>query len=280
MDVHGAPRGKTEDQWLEIAEHLTAKLSLLTASTVWIGPYWGSVGGGRVSFGCRLRSRQPLPGVESDAWEAALCVTGDEEATWSDVYAFPFLGGSAVDTRGRISDRGPEAEIDQLRWFQFADGDWRDRGWTYPDGAGEWSWVKRPGDVYVETIECESSAAPYGRDEELRVQVRVRRRPIDSSPGSRAVFSLVSAARGHHRVAPWTRRLPRSGSHHLVEVPQPALTGGGISLDLRAWPVEGGWQPGTYRLALRAQVRDRSGAWESSISPPFKITVGDAVGGR
>ncbi len=90
-DIYSAPRGKNEDEWLDVAEHLVRKLAILTTSRIWIGAYWGECADESTSFGCRLRSRQPLPGVVSDTWEAALGVTGNNRGTWADVFAFPFL---------------------------------------------------------------------------------------------------------------------------------------------------------------------------------------------
>lgn len=136
--VSQPPVRRDEPTWLAVKDYLRRRLRELVSGAVQFGPYWiDNASDRRGSFGCRIRSRTGLPFVPgSDAWEASFCTTGNEQKSWTDVFAFPMRHGRVVRPGGTF-------------WgLYYESGKWHRRGWCWPDGPGEWEWVKRIGDCY------------------------------------------------------------------------------------------------------------------------------------
>jgi hypothetical protein len=289
IDIYSAPRGRTEDEWLDVADRLIASLAEVTGCSLEIGRYHGTGGfeeGASVSLGVRVRSKQGLPFVPSDYWEAAICVTADDRGTWADVFAFPFLRGSAVTPKGRIADQGPSAEIDRFWWFQYADQRWQSRGWTYPEGLGEWAWVKEPGDDYAASPMCRPTATMFHADAPILVDVELGDLRIgppfcfrDADVGVARV-SLLSVNRDREctNIVPWSKRPLRSNSPHVQRFRHPNDSiGNAIRVGLDRWHIRRGWIPGKYSVRLRLQYKHHNSKdFLSVVSEPFKFMIVDS----
>lgn len=180
------PRGRTEGEWLEVFEHLLTSLSATTRAKIEVGAYWLDVGStaASASLGARIRADGPLLWTSSDCWEAAFCITGGREGAYVDVMAFPFLRGSVVTRDGRMTDLDGDHEVEEL-WLHYADGRWEDRGWHYPEGAGEWDYVREPGHLSFRALRCRSAKGSFAIWEPLLILVD-RAHGGDSSLGDRA----------------------------------------------------------------------------------------------
>ncbi|MEM7558390.1 MAG: hypothetical protein AAF394_04650, partial [Planctomycetota bacterium] len=67
----------------------------------------------------------------------------------------------------------------------------------------------------------------------------------------------------------------RPNSKHAIPIQQAVVGDSSIAVDLTRFKIRGGWKPGTYHLALRAQNLHARKDWTytSDISSPFKLTV-------
>lgn len=278
--IHSDPRGRTESEWLDTLDFLVTRLGSATSSHLHTGAYWCSDERGHesASIVARVRSRSPLPGVESDYWEAALCYTGGDNGAYSDAYAFPYLRGSALTSRGRLADGSPEEELDEFRHWQMVDGEFVDRGWGYPDGPGEWGWVSKPGDEYWQDLDVKFAAHEFAENQPIIARLcglNVVRDPHSQFPLSRISLLHVNRGRETTNLAPWNEHPPRANSPHVIPIADCKAVKSGYELDLRKFSIRGGWKPGRYHIAMRAQYCNDPEEWSfrSDISPPFKITI-------
>jgi len=282
--IHDDPRGRTETEWLNSLDFLVDRLSEATSSHLELGRYWISDFLGHASAGmsARVRSKQPLKGVESDYWECAICLSGQDGNAWADAYIIPYLQSSRVTSLGRMADRSIQYE-EQFWWFNFANGNFENKGWSYPDGPGEWSWVERPGDEYQQYVECDLHKTTFNLGDPVNLNVTAstiadakkhRQRPRSSLP--RISLIHVNRDREHTNLAPWTARPPRHNSQDAVTIDDLKVAGrDSIKLNLSAFRIRGGWTPGKYHVSLRLQnfhQADHS-SWSSEISAPFVIRL-------
>lgn len=272
------PRNRSEAEWLDTLDYLVDVLAESTSCHLHLGAYWchDEAGGGSASIVCRVRSRSPLPGVHSDCWEAALCYTGDEEGAYSDAYIFPYLNDRRVSSAGRL----PEGEeVEEFRHWQFVSGRFVDKGWEYPDGPGEWSWVKVPGDEYPQAIHVSPQDAIFQAGESAIVHlsgVQIPRSHGQLKTHNPRV-SLVHVNRNQEgsNLSPWTARPPRPTSHDTISLLDTRIDNGHVEFDLTKLRIRGGWIPGRYYASVRIQnVRDPRG-WKCSgdISSPFQFRI-------
>ncbi|QDU43555.1 hypothetical protein Mal52_20310 [Symmachiella dynata] len=274
------PRGQTESQWLDVLDYLAARFEAATSSKLHVGRYWcdDAPGDQSASITARIRSRSPLPGVESDYWEAALCYTGRKKGGYANIYAFPFLRESPVTRRGRLADGLPNDEVDEFRLWQFDDNEFADRGWCYPDGNGEWSWIHKPGDEYRQNLDVQTAADCYEFESPIIVRVK-RRLGVDflGLGNAAARYSLVHVNRSREQtnLVPWNTRPPRPNSKDVVTAKIPPEPTDSIELNLRNFRIRGSWIPGRYHVALRIQGGQDSDGWTywSEISSPFRLII-------
>ncbi|QJW97024.1 hypothetical protein FTUN_4584 [Frigoriglobus tundricola] len=264
-----SPIHRNERTWLLVKHYLLRRLRGLVPGNVEFGPYWVSNhhdNGG--SFCCRLRCRAAFPFVpESDTWEASLCTSGDKVRSWTDMAVFPFRCGRVVRPGGTFWN------------LRFAEGHWTSNGWTFPDGPGEWEWVKRAGDCYLfpnivcEVVRYSSLHRPpivavrpaNGFDNCLGVPVGttrvslhdVRHTGTTDELGGETVFSLANSDRP------------------VVVVPMrtaPRVLSGEI--DLGRLPVRGGWVAGAYKVNLRVRYEPhRHDGPEAFVTAPITFTI-------
>lgn len=266
------PRGRTEEDWLEVFEHLLTSLSAATRAKIEVGAYWldvDSTAAGSASLGARIRADGPLLWINSDCWEAAFCITGGSTGAYVDVMAFPFLRGSVVTRDGRMADLDGSHEVEDF-WLHYADGRWEDRGWHYPEGAGEWDYVRRPGDAFFRGIRC-SAKDSFAILEPLMISVD-RAYQSDPTLGDRASLSIHRLLRnGRENVeAPSGGLLPRPGSPQRFPFGSAELP---ASFRLDAVPIAGGWTPGRYDLEVRLNYARYPGSCDSDISGAIQFEV-------
>ena len=198
-DKLGAPyagqRFQTEGEWLDFVDTLITQLSEVTNCTFEIGSYWGSTAtheDSRASFGVCVRAKQPLPGIESDYWEAQILVDRDEGGTVADVYGFPFLGGSAMTPHGKLD---PSCEMQTYWRFQYLDDTWVCRGWE-PDAYYEWSYVNKPGDVYSQSLQVVPAHTEFAAGDPILVEIQLGQLsigpPFSSADPDAAVAPILS----------------------------------------------------------------------------------------
>jgi hypothetical protein len=271
-----ARKAQTEDRCLDILNFLVSRLSRLTDGPVDIGGYWIFNG----SIGARVRAKRPFPGIDSDYWEAAVCLTSDETSVWSDIMLFPFLRNSPVTRRGRIADEGNEAEVDEFWWLQFENDEWQHRGWSYPDGPGEWAWITKPGDEFRYNLDCQPVNPVVSEDVPLLIDItNIGKHPHQHiNPDSDIIrLSLVHVHRGHEgmNLSPWGEHLPKTKSPYVVPLRwSKDVRQNQCRIDLRKWSIRGGWMPGKYYLTVRAQfTAEESGNWTSVISSPIRLQI-------
>ena len=186
-----------------------------------------------------------------------------------------------VTSHGRIAEHSAHDE-EEFWWFEFADGEFQEKGWSLPDGPGEWSWVKQPGDEYRECVDCRNVKPRVAGDAPLCVDLLVsdlasvktyRDRSRPSTP--RISLLHVTRNREHTNLVPWNARPPRPHSQDVLTLDDVKEVGGdALRIDLRRLRVRGGWIPGRYHLALRTQNFMADGwSWSSEISAPIKFEI-------
>lgn len=266
------PRGRTEEQWLDVFEHLLASLSVATRAKIEVGAYWLDVGStaASASLGARIRADGPLLWTSSDCWEAAFCITGGSEGAYVDVMAFPFLRGSVVTRDGRMDDLEGDREVEEF-WLHYADRNWNDRGWHYPEGAGEWDYVRRPGEAFFRGVCCTSVKGSFATLEPLIISVD-RGYGSDPSLGDHASLSIHRLLRNGQDIveAPSTATLPRPGSSRRLPFGSTKLP---AAFRLDSAPIPGGWGPGEYQLEVRLNYARGSTSCDSDISDATKFEV-------
>lgn len=272
------PRGRSESQWLNTLNYLVQSLGEATSCHLHVGSYWCSdePGDASVSLGARLRSRRPLPGVQSDYWEAASCCSGYGERAYVDVMVFPYFQGRVVTGAGPLK---PGAELEQFRWWQYSEGGFVDRGWDNPEGPGEWGWVQKPGDEYWHRVGVEQTDERSSVGEP--VTVRLSGFPVPHGHQAARAFpgrvSLIHVNRNRENtnLAPWGASVSGPESRHAIRVSAQKLEGDSVLLDLTRFSIRGGWVPGHYYVSLRVQNCHQPGDWtcSSDISAPFQLTV-------
>ncbi|MBY0458370.1 MAG: hypothetical protein K2V38_13605 [Gemmataceae bacterium] len=165
-------------------------------------------------------------------------------------------------------------------WLQFANGRWASRGWHWPDGPGEWDWVKRIGDCYFfphNEAEIARQPSPHrppivtvrpagwfggGRPgegaETVRVSIHSVHRKDDLIDfGGETVLSLFDPNRQAVRVPLRTR---------------PRITSGEVALG--SFPVREGWVPGEYEVSLRVRYEPQCGGGpESFVTKPVRFAI-------
>jgi hypothetical protein len=276
-------KAQTEDRWLDMLTFLVNRLSPLTGGSVDIGRYWifnamDSDG----SISARVRAKRPFPGIDSDYWEAAVCLSSDATSVWSDTYLFPFLRNSTFTSRGRLADGGNKEEF---WWLSFENDEWRQEGWMGPDGPGEWSWVTEPGDEFLCNLDCQPANSVVSEHTPLFIDIqfddfRKFYPGQQSNPDSDIIrLSLVHVHRGHEgmNLAPWGEHPPKTKSPHVVPLRwSKDVRQNQCRIDLSKWSIRGGWVPGKYYLTLRAQFAfGEPGNWISEISSPIRLQIAE-----
>lgn len=282
--INDDPRGRTETEWLDSLEFLVSRLSDATGAYLELGRYWiedfpGHSGAG---MSARVRSKKPLRGVNCDYWEAAICLSGGHRGARADAFVIPYLRGSRITSEGRMADRSSQGE-EEFWWFNFTGGEFQSKGSSWPDGPGEWSWVKQPGDEYQQNVDCRISQSSIRNDAPVYVDVIVsdlahiktyRNRLRPSTP--RISLLHVNRNREHANLVPWNFRPPRPGSQDVLTVDDGQTTGrDALQIDLRRLRVRGGWLPGRYHLSLRVQNfhKPDDWSWSSEISAPINFEI-------
>jgi len=202
-------------------EHLLGSIGSATRAKIEVGAYWldSAPASASASLGARIRAEGPLLWTNSDSWEAAFCITGNGAGSNIDVFAFPFLRGCVIHRDGPLEDIARDHEVEAF-WLQYADRRWIERGWSSPEGTGEWDHVRRPGTAFFRGIRCQSTKERFGGSEQRVISVDradhgrsslgahaslpagapTKRAPVTSVPGS--------LRRGPVGLAPWCSRAP------------------------------------------------------------------------
>jgi hypothetical protein len=283
-NINKDPRGRTETEWLDTLDYLVARLSAATSAYIEVGRYWINdfPDHGGASLTARVRSKKPLPGVDSDYWEAAVCLSGAHRSAWSDAYVIPYLKGSRVTSKGRLVDCSTEG-AEEFCWFKFAGNDFEPKGWTFPEGPGEWLWVEKPGDEYQQIVNCHQLALKVDVEAPIYIDCVVpeiasiknyRRRSRPSTP--RMSLLHVNRNREHTNLVPWNASPPRPTSQDVVTLNDVQSIGRDVlRLDLRLLRIRGGWIPGNYHLSMRVQNfhKEDDWSWSSEISAPLKFEI-------
>jgi hypothetical protein len=264
------PTGRTEEEWLDVFEFLLARLSATTGAKIEVGAYWLEVGAGAAALGARIRADGPLLWTASDSWEAAFCVTGDSEGAYADVMAFPFLCGSVVTRDGRMDDLNGEREVEEF-WIHYADRKWEDHGWRSPDGAGEWDFIRRPGDAFFRGIRCTSVKDRFAVLEPIMISVGGGSGD-GGSLGDHASLAIHRLLRNGQEIVatPSTVPLPRSGVSRRLPLGSTRLP---TAFRLDSVSIPGGWVPGEYRVEIRVGYARNSTSCDSDISDAAKFEV-------
>lgn len=266
------PRGRTEAEWLDVFEYLLGLLRDATRAEIEVGAYWLDVeaNAAAAALGARIRADGPLLWTDSDCWEAAFCITGGREGSYADVMAFPFLRGSVITRDGRLDDLRGAHEVEEL-WLHYTDRKWVDQGWRYPDGAGEWDHVRRPGDAFFRAISCTGVKDRFTVLEPLMISVDCVHGQ-EPTLGDRASLSIHRLLRdGREIVAPSSAvPLPRPGSSHRLPFGSTKLP---ASFRLDSLPIPGGWAPGKYRLEVRLDHSRSPASRDSDISEAGEFEV-------
>ena len=272
------PRGQSESDWLDLLDYLVSGLSDATSCYLHLGTYWCDDFSthAQASITGRVRSRSALVGVESDYWEAALCYTGNADRAYATAYVFPFLKGVPVTSRGCLQ---ADVELDEYRLWEFTEHGFVDRGWSHPDGPGEWAWIQQPGDEYWQRLDVSLPDRPFAAGDSVIATIHDKSVPRSHREikDSKVRVSLVHANRNSENtnLFPWGERPARPNRGHATPIQQAVVADSSIAVDLTGFKIRGGWKPGTYHVTLRVQnLHDRKDwTYTSDISPPFKLTV-------
>lgn len=279
------PRGRSEAEWLDVLDYLVSRLSDATGACLEIGRYWIDDTGASASICVCIRAKAPLPGVDSDCWEAVACLSGQARGAWADAYAFPFLRGSAVTAEGRIADLGPDVEFEDPWTYRFAAGEFQSQGWWPADGPGEWAGIKAPGDEYMLCIDCRPVSTEFSEGEPIYVDLRPAacapphtdlRVGHGASNSPRISLVYVERNREGANLVPWGSRPARSNSQHAETIDRITESSHGtLRLDLSAFQIRGGWIPSKYHVSVRVQNfhEPDSWSWTSEVSVPLEFTI-------
>lgn len=266
------PRSRSEEEWLDVFEHLLGSLCSVTCAEIEVGAYWlDSMSAlASASLGARIRAEGPLLWTNSDYWEAAFCITGNAAGSYIDVFAFPFLRGCVINRDGPLDDIARDDEVEEF-WLQFANGTWIERGWNYPEGTGEWDYVRRPGTAFFRAIRCQGTKERFCRSEPLLVTVD-RAEDRRNSLGGRASLSIHRLLRDDIEIVmpPSAVSIPRPGSQqrpHLGSTMLPA------TFPVDSISIPGGWIPARYQLEVRLHWNSAPTSCDSDISNPIRFEV-------
>ncbi len=279
--IKAFPGDQSEIEWLNAFEYLRDTLSRSLSSHVHLGCYYiDDIPTAKSAGGCsRVRASSPLPGIESDSWEAVLCWSGNRGSRGhAGAYIFPFLDGSPVQPDGRIADLGPGAEVEAGRYYDFQNGVFVDAGWQWGEGPGEWARVTGPGTVYFSEVEVTLPSSPVRAGSPIYAGLSIKDLVeywANPNPNSRITLIHANRNREGSNLSPWTAR-PATKMQHALD-PKEILFRSPQELRIRldAFNIRGGWVPGKYHLSLRLQNfhQPNHWAWSSQISEPFKLTV-------
>lgn len=266
------PRGRSEEEWLDVFEYLLGSLGSATCARIEVGAYWlDSMSTlASASLGARIRADGPLLGINSDCWEAAFCITGNGAGSYIDVFAFPFLRGCVINRDGPLEGVAQDDEVEEF-WLQYADRRWNQRGWRSPEGTGEWDYVRRPGAAFFRDIRCQSTKARF-RSSEPRLISLDRAGDRRRSLGARASLSIHRLLRQDREIVtpPSTVAIPRPGTRsrpHLGSTMLPA------TFPVDSISIPGGWTPGEYQLEVRLHWESAPSSCDSDISDPIRFEV-------
>lgn len=277
--IHCDPRGATESAWIDRLEFLLRSLADATSSYLQVGTYWCDdfPGHQTASITTRVRSRDKLPGVESDYWDAAVCYTGGHDRSYADAYIFPFDSGIRMGGSGPLPPGSPERDLEEFRWYQFEQVNFVDRGWAFPDGPGEWSWVESPGVEYWERLQAKPTSLVFAEGKPITIEVSGLTRSRWQDSGATGRLSLIHVNRGRERsnLHPRGEHIPRNESSDTVRLTDLNRHGSTVLLDLAKFNIRGGWTPGRYHVAIRAQNCRDPNEWRFSadISQPIKFQI-------
>jgi hypothetical protein len=270
------PQDLSESEGLDVLEYLVAKLAEATSAHLELGRYWM----GDSSLIARVRSKQPLKGVESDCWDASVCLSGNSRGGWSDVYILSYLQGVRQTRSGPLNELSLH-HADDVYWFQFKDGMFHDKGWLAA-GNGEWEWVKQPGDEYQHLAECGMTEKAITQGLPITVYLKILWTSFTDDfnelvHSSDLRVSLIHVTRGREstNLVPWSIRPPRAKSKQALTNNDVDLLGNDtLRIDLRKFRIRGGWIPGKYRVSIRVQNMEDRWNWSSEISAPIKFEIG------
>lgn len=273
------PGGRSESDWLDALELLRSVLAASFDTDVDLGCYNIDDFAGHACAGgsARIRGRGALPGCDCDSWEGILGWSGNRGGRGSaGASIFPFRDGSVLQERGRLADLGPDAETNQLLYYQLEDGRFACDGWNYGDGPGEWASVSTPGSVYHQDLTA-TGPTEFVAGEPILLPLRLHV-PVTAAHCEGARVSLVHVHRGREggNLAPWTTRPPKKDSGRTLTLSRQALTSPEtVVVRLDELSIRGGWVPGRYYLAVRIQNlhAPRDWAWSCDISAPIHLAI-------
>lgn len=277
-------RNLTESQWLEILKYLSTKLGEATSANIEIGRYWINdyPDGSSSSLGSRVRAKSPFPGVESDYWEAALCLTSQDNKTYVDAFVFPYSNGIRVSQFGRLDNDSSIEKGDEIHWwFHFEDDKFHSKGWLLAEGPGEWSWVIKQGDEFQTKLESQLLKNEFQSDEPIFVDLVVPELSqllADSAflKDQKPRLSLIHVNRNreNNNLVPWNATPPTTNSKHAKSIKSfPPIKSDTLRIDLRQFNIRGGWTVGKYRASIRIQNIDKGWSWSSEISSPITFSI-------
>ena len=280
------PGDRSEADWLAALQFLCARLGETLGTPVQFGCYWiGDSPGYASANGCvRIRGNGPVPGIESDHWEAALSWSGNRgERGYADASVFPFLRDLHVTSRGRLGDCA--AAVAGPLVYVFENGEFVAGGWD--NELDEWNEVSVPGTVYWQRLTGIPTAAPFSVGAPLTVDFKLHPSPDGSAEPTKSIvrnreqsprvsLMYVNRNREHTNLVPWTARPPLTNSRGVLSLADCQFpTADTIRLRLDQFSIRGGWTPGRYHLAIRIQNHvDHGGrSFTGDISEPCKLTI-------
>lgn len=282
--LNGYVRNLNESEWLDVLKYLVQKLGESTSAHIEIGDYWISdePNDSSTSLGTRVRAKSPLPGVESDYWEASLCLTAQDNTTYVDAFVFPYLDGIRVSQFGRLdSELAIENGGEITWWFNFANGEFQSRGWNQADGPGEWDWIVEKGDAFMTSLNCRILQNTFQTDEPILVDVNIENLSQLLADAKFLKYkqprlSLINVNRNREltNLVPWNVFPPKPDSEHPASIENFSIINSKtLRIDLRQFNIRGGWISGKYRLSLRLQNESKGESYSSQASPPINFCI-------
>lgn len=269
--------------WISIIQFIVRKLSSVTSSKVEIGSYWANDEGNTGGFCSRVKSYTGLRDTNSDYWEASVCLSFSDQAVWANAELFLFKNGKVLSKTGVVENNSDRAG--EFYHFIWENNTWKDQGWSFSDGPGEWGSIEKSGDCYF-TKDIKPIAQYFRYKQPVCIKWPLSKFFLIDSVGTDTKNSgycwispvLIKRDKENRNLSVYSGSLPKVKDANIFEFRE--YSNGKnreIEIDITRWSISGGWKPGRYYLILRLQFffspQQDERIFHSDISTPIKLEI-------
>ena len=266
---------RSHKTWIIIIEFLVRELSSVTHSKIDVGSYWVNDEGNTGGFCVRVKSHRSLRDTNSDYWEASVCLSFNDQAVWANAELFLFKSGKVLSKTG----------AGELYHFIWENNTWKDLGWAFPDGPGEWESIKTSGDCYF-TKDTKPIVQYFEYKQPVYINWPLSKFLLNDSVDTNTKNSgyswispvLIKRDKENRNLSVYSGSLPKVKDANILEFRKCSYgENREIEIDITKWSISGGWKPGKYYLILRLQFffspQQDERIFHSDISAPIKLEI-------